>query len=95
MTNTRQPTKQAAADAPVALREARLLTRAEAAAYCRISPQSFSNWIKEGRLPHPLPGTSRWDRKAIDAALDAASGMSNQRSDSALDAWKAKRARAS
>ena len=28
----------------------------------------FSEWLKAGRLPGPIRGTTRWDRKAIDAA---------------------------
>jgi len=26
-------------------------------------------------VPGPMPGTARWDRKALDAALDARSGL--------------------
>ena len=47
----------------------RLVTRHEAANYCRLSPQAFSLWVKEGRLPTALAGTARWDLKSIDAAL--------------------------
>ena len=47
----------------------RLLTRKEAAAYCRLSPQGFSTWVKNGRLPGPIAGTARLDLRAIDAAL--------------------------
>jgi len=59
-------------------RRSRLLTREEAAAYCRLSPQGFSRWVKSGRLPQPLSGTARWDLRAIDAALDLASGISDR-----------------
>src|SRR5258707_15886748 len=51
----------------------RLLSRSQAAAYCNVSPGTFSNWVRLGRLPSPLPGTTRWDLKAIDFALDAIS----------------------
>jgi hypothetical protein len=53
----------------------RLMTGAEAAAYLGLTPASFSKWVAEGRAPKPLPGTRRWDRKAIDLAIDKASGI--------------------
>ncbi len=45
------------------------MTRAEAGTYYGLSTSAFSGWVAAGRLPSPLPGTRRWDRKAIDAAL--------------------------
>jgi len=51
------------------------LTRDAAAAYCGLSPQGFDDWVKRGVVPGPIPGTQRWDRKAIDLALDRASGI--------------------
>ena len=71
----------------------RLVTREHAALYCGLSPHGFSDWVKARRLPGPIEGTCRWDLKAIDAALDAASGLANSDSSSALDAWRANRAR--
>src|ERR1700675_2915402 len=44
----------------------RLLSREKAAEYCGISKPTFSAWVRLGRLPAPLPGTGRWDLKAID-----------------------------
>jgi hypothetical protein len=58
----------------LAVTSARLLSRLRAAAYCDLSPGTFSNWVAAGRLPRPLPGTRRWDRHAIDIALDKLSG---------------------
>jgi hypothetical protein len=66
----------------------RLLTRSQAAAYCSLSLQGFSAWVKLGKLPRPILGTARWDLKKIDEALDI---LQNN----ALDQWKAKRARTS
>ena len=60
--------------APLAL-EPRCLTIADAAAYCGLTPGGFRHWIAIGRLPTALPGTHRWDRKAIDLALDGLSGL--------------------
>lgn len=56
---------------------------------------SFSAWVRCGKLPPPLPGTTRWDLKAIDFALDVMSGLQPQQESSALDEWRAKRARGS
>src|SRR5258706_15119895 len=71
----------------------RLVTRHQAAAYCNLSPGGFSSLVRTGKLPPPLPGTTRWDLKAIDAALDPMSGLQPQKQLSALDEWRAKRAR--
>jgi hypothetical protein len=73
----------------------RLLTRAEAAKYCNLSPQGFSDWIRSGRLPKAITGTTRWDIKAIDAAIDVASGLSTTGATAALDQWKLRHARSS
>ena len=71
----------------------RLLTREQAAAYCGLSANGFSEWVKSGKLPGPIPGTARWDLKAIDIALDSASGIGI--GSLVLDQWKAKHARSS
>jgi hypothetical protein len=71
----------------------RLLTRDLAASYCSLSVQGFSEWVRTGRLPGPIEGTSRWDLKAIDAALDLASGILNRAAPSPLDEWRSSRAR--
>jgi predicted DNA-binding transcriptional regulator AlpA len=69
----------------------RLLTRQQAAAYCGLSVSGFSQWVKTGRLPGPIRGTIRWDRKAIDAGLDQASGLEATLQPSPLEEWKARR----
>ncbi|MHC4051513.1 helix-turn-helix transcriptional regulator [Bradyrhizobium sp. 25ACV] len=52
------------------------LTKQEAADYCGCNTLSaFDRWIQKGLIPKALPGTSRWDLKALDAALDRASGL--------------------
>lgn len=55
--------------------DVRLMTGKEAATLCRVTPTTFSKWVATGIMPKPLPGTRRWDRKAIDLALDKASGI--------------------
>lgn len=47
----------------------------DAAAYLGLTSTAFHKWVAEGRIPKPLPGTRRWDRKAIDLALDKVSGI--------------------
>lgn len=65
----------------------RVLRRSEAAAYCGLSPRGFDEWVRAGRLPAPLPGTKRYDRKAIDAALDRASGLTQIDEADEFEAW--------
>ena len=60
-------------------------------AFRGMSQEGFDQWVKRGLVPGPIPGTQRWDRKAIDAALDRASGLDTMTS-SAFDVWKARRA---
>ena len=71
------------------------LTREDAAAYCGLSPEGFDAWVKRGIVPGPIPGTQRWGRKAIDLALDRASGLeSPHKEDDAFERWRADHARA-
>ncbi len=52
------------------------LTREQAAEYCGCeSLQAFEDWVRRGIVPGPMAGTRRWDRKAIDRALDRRSGL--------------------
>ncbi|WP_376742150.1 helix-turn-helix transcriptional regulator [Ensifer canadensis] len=53
----------------------RLIGRQEAAAYCGISPTCFSMWVASHKMPPPIPGTRKWDKRAIDAKLDEISGL--------------------
>lgn len=75
--------------------EPRLFTRPHAAAYCQCSLATFDSWVRRGLLPLPLPGTRRWDRRAIDAALDRASDLQSAAPDHAdgspLTEWRARR----
>jgi hypothetical protein len=73
------------------------MTKAEAAAYCGCaSLAAFDDWVRRGIVPGPIPGTHRWDRKAIDMKLDLASGLQPTIATTALEEWRAKKnARAS
>lgn len=63
----------------------------EAAAYCGCeSLSAFDDWVRRGIVPGPIPGTHRWDRRAIDTALDIASSLTSQSRDQ-FDEWKARR----
>lgn len=69
----------------------RLMSGSEAAEYLGLTPASFAKWVADGRAPKPLPGTRRWDRKAMDLALDKASGIvapSIVPDESPLEIWK-------
>lgn len=65
----------------------RLLSRDEAAAYARLSPAGFDAWVRAGRLPGPIPGTKRYDLKAIDAALDRLSGLQKADEPDDFEEW--------
>ncbi len=55
------------------------------------SLSSFDDWVRRGIMPPKIPGTNKWDRKAIDAALDRLSGFQPTIAPkaSAFDLWKA------
>ena len=74
----------------------RLLTKADAAHYCGYGVTRFTELVAKGIFPDSVPDTTRWDRKALDAALDEKSGLCTHSPPSALDQWRRKRnARAS
>ena len=72
----------------------RCLTVEAAASYAGCKTVSaFRRWVRKGIMPTPLPGTHRYDRKAIDAALDRLSGLSATITEvSEYEAWKQRRA---
>jgi predicted DNA-binding transcriptional regulator AlpA len=72
----------------------RCLNRRQAAEYCGCgSLSTFDDWVRRGILPGPIAGTRRWDRKAIDVALDRASGLEAKSVESEYAKWKTARAR--
>lgn len=70
------------------------MTKEQAADYCGCATTTaFDVWIRKGIVPRAIPGTNRWDRKAIDLALDRASKIETAApSGSLLAEWKAKKA---
>jgi hypothetical protein len=56
--------------------KARLLTKAEAAAYCNAkSLRTFDRWREKGLVPGPIPHLGRWDIKLLDRHIDKLSGL--------------------
>lgn len=49
------------------------LSRVEAARYVGVSPTTFDEMVKDGRMPRPKRINSRtvWDLRALDEAFDA------------------------
>lgn len=63
------------------------LTPEQAAEYCGCETiEAFNTWVKRKIIPGPIPGTHRWDRKAIDQALDRLSGLTKDQS-SSFEEW--------
>ena len=69
----------------------RLLSKTEAAAYCGIKASRFSQWVQEGIIPPAIPGTHKWDKRAIDAKFDQIAGIQPEKPVSALAKWIAER----
>lgn len=68
------------------------LSREQAAEYCGCDTvDAFDEWVKKGIVPGPIPGTRRWDRKAIDRALDRRSGLVED-SGPSFEEWAAQHA---
>ncbi|QRM27903.1 hypothetical protein JO965_16775 [Microvirga sp. VF16] len=55
------------------------VTRKMAAEHCCLSLRGFDQWVDKGLLPGPIPGTRRWDLKAIDLRLDELSGIATHK----------------
>lgn len=67
----------------------RLLSGTAAAAYCSVTLNTWSKWVSAGLMPKPVIGR-RWDKKAIDLALDRASGIESAtapREEDPLEKW--------
>ncbi|WLR98659.1 helix-turn-helix transcriptional regulator [Shinella sumterensis] len=71
----------------------RLIGRKEAAAYLGISPTCFSMWVASHKMPPAVPGTRKWDKRAIDAKLDEISGLqvNHNSGQTDLQRWRERR----
>jgi len=68
------------------------LTKEQAAAYCGCeSVEAFNDWVRRGLVPKSMNGTHRWDRKALDRALDRLSGLGNDL-ELSFEEWAARHA---
>ena len=67
----------------------RLLSREEAAAYCGVRPDQFTRYVRQGIMPQKITRTTRWDKHAIDAAIDRLSGLTpkGQTNDDTYARW--------
>jgi predicted DNA-binding transcriptional regulator AlpA len=58
----------------------RLISKAAAAAYVNVSPTTFDEMVRDGRMPPPkrLSGRRKaWDVRALDAAVDGLEDCNN------------------
>jgi predicted DNA-binding transcriptional regulator AlpA len=72
----------------------RLISRKEAAAYCGIAESTFSMWVSTRKMPATIPGTRKWDKRAIDAKLDEISGLGGlppDKTETDFQKWKRER----
>lgn len=69
----------------------RSLNLKDAARYAGFSPRYFKGLVRAGRMPGPWYNegrTQRWDRRAIDAAIDGTPGGTHGRVSTPAD-WRA------
>lgn len=67
--------------------EPRLVGRKEAADYLGIGESTFSLWVANHKMPPCIPGTRKWDRRAIDAKLDEISGLDTTQTEDHYQKW--------
>lgn len=68
--------------------EPRLMSKKCAADYLGICTRTFDVWRLSGKIPGPIDGTKRWDRKALDITLDRHSKLTEQSTTDAYGEWK-------
>lgn len=66
----------------------RLIGRKKAAAHCDIAESTFSMWVATGKMPPAIPGTRKWDKRAIDAKLDEVSGLTPEKNEDPYKKWE-------
>jgi len=72
------------------IHERRVFNRDEAASYVGVSPGHFKKLVKEGVMPGPLTSygrACRWDKAALEQALDSARGADRSKAFNAYDQW--------
>ena len=68
-----------------------VLTRAQAAAMCNLTPSGFDAWVRKGIVPTAIAGTRRWSRDAILAAVNGTAAIDVEGMDP-YELWKAQNA---
>jgi hypothetical protein len=67
----------------------RLVSKAEAARYCGVTPATYAKWVLEGIVPPSLPIIGKYDMRALNAALDRLSGIkATEHSEDSFEVWK-------
>jgi len=56
----------------------RLANEGQAASHIGLELATFRAWVSDGRLPHALPNSDKYDLKAIHLALDHMSGIASE-----------------
>ncbi|MBY3306158.1 hypothetical protein HFO04_25810 [Rhizobium laguerreae] len=67
--------------------EPRLIGRKQAADYLGIAESTFSLWVATYKMPPCIPGTRKWDKRAIDAKLDDVGGLARAEKEDPYDKW--------
>ena len=67
----------------------RLLKPKDVAEYLSISTRTLSRWVRDGKIPGPVPDTGRYDRVAIDKKLDSL--QHGELLESPLQRWRKER----
>ncbi|WP_260687490.1 helix-turn-helix transcriptional regulator [Rhizobium laguerreae] len=67
--------------------EPRLIGRKEAANYLGIAESTFSLWVSTHKMPPCIPGTRKWDKRAIDARLDEIGGPESGKTEDRYQKW--------
>ena len=66
----------------------RLMSPRDTCRYLGICQSTLRLWVQSGRIPGPIDGTTRYDREAIDRALDRQSGIVRESGpETAFDEW--------
>lgn len=71
--------------------ERRVYNRQEAASFVGVCPGHFKKLVNDGIMPAPLAAygrVQRWDKAALEQALDSARGADGSTALSAYDQWR-------
>jgi hypothetical protein len=67
----------------------RLVSKAEAARYCGVTPATYAKWVLAGILPPTIPVIGKYDMRALNTALDKLSGIKSvEQTEDSFEKWK-------